>query len=221
MKMGTLFRLKPLLLKKWNKNMDRKIKFIFENYNFLAHEPFKISVSLAVIAFAFVLMLFGLDIYKHVSTSLGGFLIAINLVIAVVMVVYIAYMQDAAKKQNLKLVKGFNYRLSLQMSRFLQKELISPVDSSDYNYSAQSQIQKYNNRLRLLSFVAVFEREAYFIRLPKNIASRRDIEDLKEIANDIALDLDMRTSSFQPYINNQNLGLGYVSRGKYEVMRLA
>ena len=97
-----------------------------------------------------------------------------------------------------------------------------PVDSSDYNYSAQSQIQKYNNRLRLLSFVAVFEREAYiFIRLPKNIASRRDIEDLKEIANDIALDLDMRTSSFQPYINNQNLGLGYVSRGKYEVMRLA
>lgn len=202
--------------------MDRRAKFIFENYNFLASQPFKISVVLSVIALAIALIFIGIDLIENASQKIGYFLIIISTPLAILSLVYIAYMRENTKHIDPHFVKEFDYHQSLQMTRFVQKELEMPVDESKYNYSAKIKQQKKLNQIRLLSFVVVFQSEAYiFVRLPKNVITRRGMEDLNQIARDIALELDMRSSSFQPYINNTNLGLGYVSRGRYEVMRLA
>ena len=130
-------------------------------------------------------------------------------------------MQEVPKSYSNKVSGDFLYKRSLQLTRFVQKELVSQIDDSRFS-TAKTQIQKYNNEIRLLSFVVVFEREAYlFIRLPKNVSARRDLEELQEIADDIALELVLTKSSFQNFINHKSIGLGYVSRAKYKVMRLS
>ena len=136
-------------------------------------------------------------------------------------IIHIANMQEVPKAYSSKISGHFLYKRSLQLTRFVQKELVSQIDDSKFP-TARTQIQKYNNSIRLLSFVVVFEKESYlFIRLPKNVSARRDLRELDEIANDVALELNLTKSSFQDFINHQNLGLGYISRAKYKVMRLS
>ena len=202
-------------------NHDKKIVAIFDNFSFISKQPFEIGVCLGVAGFALLLGFIGFDLWQNSGSAIGITLLVLNLVIIVVSIVHIANMQEVPKTYSSKTSGDFLYRRSLQMTRFIQKELISQIDDSKFP-TARTQIQKYNNSIRLLSFVVVFEREAYlFIRLPKNVSARRNLEELQEIANDLALELGLTKSSFQDFMNNQNLGLGYISRSKYKVMRLS
>ena len=202
-------------------NHDKKIVAISDNLSFISKQPFEIGVCLGVAGFALLLGFIGFDLWQNSGSAIGITLLVLNLVIIVVSIVHIANMQEAPKSYSSKTSGDFLYRRSLQMTRFIQKELISQIDDSKFP-TAKTQIQKYNNEIRLLSFVVVFEREAYlFIRLPKNVSARRDLRELDEIANDLALELGLTRSSFQDFINHQNLGLGYISRSKYKVMRLS
>lgn len=202
-------------------NHDKKIVAIFDNFSFISKQPFEIGVCLGVAGFALLLGFIGFDLWQNSGSAIGITLLVLNLVIIVVSIVHIANMQEVPKTYSSKTSGDFLYRRSLQMTRFIQKELISQIDDSKFP-TARTQIQKYNNSIRLLSFVVVFEREAYlFIRLPKNVSARRNLEELQEIANDLALELGLTKSSFQDFMNNQNLGLGYISRAKYKVMRLS
>lgn len=202
-------------------NHDKKIVAIFDNFSFISKQPFEIGVCLGVAGFALLLGFIGFDLWQNSGSAIGITLLVLNLVIIVVSIVHIANMQEVPKTYSSKTSGDFLYRRSLQMTRFVQKELISQIDDSKFP-TARTQIQKYNNSIRLLSFVVVFEREAYlFIRLPKNVSARRNLEELQEIANDLALELGLTKSSFQDFMNNQNLGLGYISRSKYKVMRLS
>lgn len=202
-------------------NQNKKLQTIFDNFNFLAKQPFEIGVSLGIFIFALMLGLIGLDIWNNTGSRFSIFLLILNLVIIVIVIVHIANMKETVNIYNNGTSGQFLYKKSLQLTRFIQRELVFQIGDSKFP-TAKTQIQKYNNKIRLLSFVVVFENEAYlFIRLPKNVNARRDLEELDEIANDIALELNLTKSSFQDFINHQNLGLGYISRAKYKVMRLS
>lgn len=202
-------------------NQNKKIQTIFDNFSFISKQPFEIGVSLSIVGFALLLGLVGFDLWRNSGSVFGIFLLILNLVIVVGAIIHIANMQEVPKAYSSKISGHFLYKRSLQLTRFVQKELVSQIDDSKFP-TARTQIQKYNNSIRLLSFVVVFEKESYlFIRLPKNVSARRDLRELDEIANDIALELNLTKSSFQDFINHQNLGLGYISRAKYKVMRLS
>ncbi|MCI7715348.1 MAG: hypothetical protein MSL49_08660 [Lactobacillus johnsonii] len=202
-------------------NQNKKIQTIFDNFSFISKQPFEIGVSLSIVALGLLFGFFGFDLWRNSGSVFGIFLLILNLVIVVGAIIHIANMQEVPKAYSSKISGHFLYKRSLQLTRFVQKELVSQIDDSKFP-TARTQIQKYNNSIRLLSFVVVFEREAYlFIRLPKNVSARRDLEELQEIANDVALELNLTKSSFQDFINHQNLGLGYISRSKYKVMRLS
>lgn len=202
-------------------NHDKKIVAIFDNFSFISKQPFEIGVCLGVAGFALLLGFIGFDLWQNSGSAIGITLLVLNLVIIVVSIVHIANMQEVPKNYGSKTSGDFLYKRSLQLTRFIQRELISQIDDSKFS-TAKTQIQKYNNSIRFLSFVVVFENESYlFIRLPKNVSARRDIEELQEIADDLALELNLTKSSFQDFINCQNIGLGYVSRAKYKVMRLS
>lgn len=202
-------------------NQNKKIQTIFDNFSFISKQPFEIGVSLSIVGFALLLGLVGFDLWRNSGSVFGIFLLILNLVIVVGTIIHIANMQEVPKAYSSKISGHFLYKRSLQLTRFVQKELVSQIDDSKFP-TARTQIQKYNNSIRLLSFVVVFEKESYlFIRLPKNVSARRDLRELDEIANDVALELNLTKSSFQDFINHQNLGLGYISRAKYKVMRLS
>lgn len=202
-------------------NQNKKIQTIFDNFSFISKQPFEIGVSLSIVGFALLLGFVGFDLWQNSGSVFGIFLLILNLVIVVGAIIHIANMQEVPKAYSSKISGHFLYKRSLQLTRFVQKELVSQIDDSKFP-TARTQIQKYNNSIRLLSFVVVFEKESYlFIRLPKNVSARRDLRELDEIANDVALELNLTKSSFQDFINHQNLGLGYISRAKYKVMRLS
>ena len=170
-------------------NQDKKIQDIFDNFNFLGKQPFEISVSLGIVALALLFGFIGYDLWRNSGSVIGIILLILNLGIIVAAIIHIANMQEVPKSYSNKVSGDFLYKRSLQLTRFVQKELVSQIDDSRFS-TAKTQIQKYNNEIRLLSFVVVFEREAYlFIRLPKNVSARRDLEELQEIANDLALEL--------------------------------
>lgn len=202
-------------------NQNKKIQTIFDNFSFISKQPFEIGVSLSIVGFALLLGFVGFDLWRNSGSVFGIFLLILNLVIVVGAIIHIANMQEVPKAYSSKISGHFLYKRSLQLTRFVQKELVSQIDDSKFP-TARTQIQKYNNSIRLLSFVVVFEKDSYlFIRLPKNVSARRDLRELDEIANDVALELNLTKSSFQDFINHQNLGLGYISRAKYKVMRLS
>ena len=202
-------------------NQDKKIQAIFDNFNFISKQPFEIGVSLSIVGFALLLGFVGFDLWRNSGSVFGIFLLILNLVIVVGAIIHIANMREVPLAYSDKVSGQFLYKRSLQMTRYIQKELVFQIDDSKFA-TARTQIQKYNNSIRLLSFVVVFENESYlFIRLPKNVSARRDLRELDEIADDLALELGLTKSSFQDFINSENIGLGYVSRAKYKVMRLS
>lgn len=202
-------------------NQNKKIQTIFDNFSFISKQPFEIGVSLSIVGFALLLGFVGFDLWRNSGSVFGIFLLILNLVIVVGAIIHIANMREVPLAYSDKVSGQFLYKRSLQMTRYIQKELVFQIDDSKFA-TARTEIQKYNNAIRLLSFVAVFEHETYlFVRLPKNVNARRDLEELDEIADDLALELGLIKSSFQNFINCQNIGLGYVSRAKYKVMRLS
>lgn len=202
-------------------DQNKKIQAIFDSFNFIAKQPFEIGVCLVITGFALLFGFIGFDLWQNSGLGFGILLLILNLVIVVGAIIHIANMQEVPKAYSSKISGHFLYKRSLQLTRFVQKELVFQIDDSKFP-TARTQIQKYNNSIRLLSFVVVFQNDTYlFIRLPKNVSARRDLRELDEIADDLALELGLTKSSFQNFINCQNIGLGYVSRAKYKVMRLS
>lgn len=147
---------------------DKKIKAIFDDCNFIARQPFEISVCYSIIAFAIAFCLFGLDLGANVSSGLGMILVLVNLAIIVFVVFHLSNMEEEPTCYS-NIFGRFSHKKSFQSTRFLQKELVSQVDNPKFA-TAKSQGQKYNNSIRLLSFVAVFDREAYLLDFLKIIA---------------------------------------------------
>ena len=101
------------------------------------------------------------------------------------------------------------------MTRLLQKELVEIVAGSGML------TQKENNSLRLLSFVVVFNKNAFlFIRQSEKVENRKDHDLLMAVANDIADNLGLSISVLLPLNISTSIGLGHYHFQHYEVMQL-
>lgn len=196
--------------------MQKKYKDIFESYHYLATTPIKVDTALIVALFSLIFVVVGLDFCSHVFANFSSIIFIItNIIIFLGCFVYIANLRETPSSTSLVESKNFRYRLSLKMTRLLQKELIETIEGNEMYR------QKENNSLRLLSFVAVFENQAIlYIRQPKKVENRKDHDELLAVANDIAGNLGFSISSFQPLYIDKSIGLGHYYFERYDVMYL-
>lgn len=202
--------------------MNRNFKNIYEKYKYLATTPAKIDTALVVIVFNLVFVLAGIDFCLNVAISLlsVGFVI-INIAVAIGSVIYIANLRELPEFTNPGEREDFDFRMSLKMTRLLQKEVVESIESPEDNFHATNFRTKENNSLRLLSFVVVFRRNAYlFIRQSNKVVNRSDHDALLAVANDIADNLGLSISVLLPLNISTSIGLGHYHFQHYEVMQL-
>ncbi len=202
--------------------MNRNFKNIYEKYKYLATTPAKIDTALVVIVFNLFFVLAGIDFCLNVAISLlsVGFVI-INIAVAIGSVIYIANLRELPEFTNPGEREDFDFRMSLKMTRLLQKEVVESIESPEDNFHATNFRTKENNSLRLLSFVVVFRRNAYlFIRQSNKVVNRSDHDALLAVANDIADNLGLSISVLLPLNISTSIGLGHYHFQHYEVMQL-
>lgn len=202
--------------------MNRNFKNIYEKYKYLATTPAKIDTALVVIVFNLFFVLAGIDFCLNVAISLlsVGFVI-INIAVAIGSVIYIANLRELPEFTNPGEREDFDFRMSLKMTRLLQKEVVESIESPEDNFYATNFRTKENNSLRLLSFVVVFRRNAYlFIRQSNKVVNRSDHDALLAVANDIADNLGLSISVLLPLNISTSIGLGHYHFQHYEVMQL-
>lgn len=202
--------------------MNRNFKNIYEKYKYLATTPAKIDTALVVIVFNLVFVLAGIDFCLNVAISLlsVGFVI-INIAVAIGSVIYIANLRELPEFTNPGEREDFDFRMSLKMTRLLQKEVVESIESPEDNFHATNFRTKENSSLRLLSFVVVFRRNAYlFIRQSNKVVNRSDHDALLAVANDIADNLGLSISVLLPLNISTSIGLGHYHFQHYEVMQL-
>lgn len=194
------------------------LRQLYDQFNFLAHQPLKINTALFVDLVLIFLSIIELDARANgILTGFFGFCLILNVACVIASVVYIANLQD--KPTSLYDIK-FNYRRSLNSTRELQKLLVQNVDASNFA-TAHKQSQTNNNLVRYGSFALSFERYGYiFIRVPQKIDSRRDREVYDMIAEDISISLGMRRGVYQHLIVERSFGMGQIKLQHYLVMRL-
>ena len=202
--------------------MNRNFKNIYEKYKYLATTPAKIDTALVVIVFNLFFVLAGIDFCLNVAISLlsVGFVI-INIAVAIGSVIYIANLRELPEFTNPGEREDFDFRMSLKMTRLLQKEVVESIESPEDNFHATNFRTKENNSLRLLSFVVVFRRNAYlFIRQSNKVVNRSEHDALLAVANDIADNLGLSISSLIPLNVSTSIGLGHYRFQHFEVMQL-
>ena len=196
--------------------MNKKFKDIYIRYKYLATTPAKVDMALLIASFSLVFIIFGIDFCCQVSanTFSKGFVL-ISLIAFVSCFVYIAHLRETPDSMPFSEQGEFNFRRSLKMTRLIQNELVETVDGNKIQH------QKENNGLRLLSFVVVVNRNAYnFMRQPSKIEKRKDLDVLMEGAKDIADNLNLSVSSFQPLNVNRSIGLGHYYFQNFLAMEL-
>ncbi|MCC9272689.1 MAG: hypothetical protein K8V49_08825 [Lactobacillus gallinarum] len=195
------------------------LRKLYDQFEFMAHEPLKINIVLFSDAVLVVISIFELDcIINEILKDFFIFLLIINVAFVISSFIYIANLQD--KPCSLYDYK-FQYRRSLNSTRELQKVLVQNVDSIVFP-TARKQSQINNNLIRYESFVLVFERYGYiFIRQTQKIDSRREREVYDNAAEEISVSLGMRRSTFQNLVVERSWGLGQIKLEHFLVMRIS
>lgn len=212
----------------FNKNkFDENTEFrqIFNKYNFLAKTPLFIAVYLVVAIFGAGIAFFSWDFGKTVGwNAFIIFLLIVNMAIIIACICGIANIQQAPKYATQKELDSFIYRGehgSLDATRWLQRSLIQPIESSQYIESTATRNSKLNNALRIFAFVVVFKDKAYaFVRVSEKISSRRYKEEIQEAIDDIAEDLDLSATRIKKMRLTVKLSLGYSRKDTYYVSKL-
>ncbi|MGO5380382.1 hypothetical protein [Lactobacillus amylovorus] len=196
--------------------MDKKFKDIYRRYKYLATTPAKVDMALLVAFFSLVFVIFGIDFCNYAfANTLSISFVAINIIIFGSCFIYIAKLREEPDSMPFSEKGNFNFRKSLKMTRLLQKELVEIVAGSGML------TQKENNSLRLLSFVVVFNKNAFlFIRQSEKVENRKDHDLLMAVANDIADNLGLSISVLLPLNISTSIGLGHYHFQHYEVMQL-
>ena len=199
-------------------NEKQGLRQLWDQFNFIANEPFKINIALFIDAVLGSISLFEIDaVLNDIFKSFFVFCLIVNFILIVSSVIYIANLQD--KPSSLFDVK-FEYLRSLNSTRELQKILVQNVDSNRF-VTARTQAQFNNNLVRYESFVLSFERYGYiYIRMPQKVDSRRERAVFDEIADDISLSLGMRKTAFQSLVIEESFGFGQIKLKRYLVMRI-
>lgn len=181
-----------------------KYENLYDDFKFLALVPAKVATSLGILASILLLLIADIDFGQNSFVgwnvwSIGWAVLLI--VVGVIDVRYLANIQEYPRFYRKDYEEmGYDFGESKKLTRYLQRLLRSKVDASNYISSAKRQNQIENNLIRLGSFVICFRHSIYiFILRTGGIDGRRDINELNEIARELANFTNSRNSSFQQF----------------------
>lgn len=181
-----------------------RYKNLYNDFKFLALVPAKMITGWGVLATILLLLIAAIDFGQNSYTGWNVWSIGWSILLVILGIIDINLLTNIQKypkyyrKEYEQL--GYDFQESHKLTRYLQRLLRSKVDSSSYISSANRQNQIENNLIRLGSFVICFRQSIYiFILRTGGIDGRRDINDLNEIARELANFTNSRNSSFQQF----------------------
>ena len=202
-----------------------RYKNLYDDFRFLALVPAKIITGFGILATILFLLIAAIDFGQNSYTGWNVWSIGWAILLVILGIIDINLLTNIQKypkyyrKEYEQL--GYDFQESHKLTRYLQRLLRSKVDSSSYISSANRQNQIENNLIRLGSFVICFRQSIYiFILRTGGIDGRRDINDLNEIARELANFTNSRNSSFQQFTTEYKPPLGNRRLVNYIVQRL-
>lgn len=202
-----------------------RYKYLYDDFRFLALVPTKIITGFGILTTIFLLLIVDIDFGQNSYIGWNVWSISwavVLLILGLVDIKWLAKIQKYPKYYRREYEQlGYDFQESQKLTRYLQRLLRSKVDSSSYISSANRQNQIENNLIRLGSFVICFRQSIYiFILRTGGIDGRRDINDLNEIARELANFTNSRNSSFQQFTTEYKPPLGNRRLVNYIVQRL-
>lgn len=202
-----------------------RYKNLYNDFKFLALVPAKMITGWGVLATILLLLIAAIDFGQNSYAGWNVWSIGWSILLVILGIIDINLLTNIQKypkyyrKEYEQL--GYDFQESHKLTRYLQRLLRSKVDSSSYISSANRQNQIENNLIRLGSFVICFRQSIYiFILRTGGIDGRRDINDLNEIARELANFTNSRNSSFQEFTTEYKPPLGNRRLVNYIVQRL-
>lgn len=202
-----------------------RYKNLYNDFKFLALVPAKMITGWGVLATILLLLIAAIDFGQNSYAGWNVWSIGWSILLVILGIIDINLLTNIQKypkyyrKEYEQL--GYDFQESHKLTRYLQRLLRSKVDSSSYISSANRQNQIENNLIRLGSFVICFRQSIYiFILRTGGIDGRRDINDLNEIARELANFTNSRNSSFQQFTTEYKPPLGNRRLVNYIVQRL-
>lgn len=202
-----------------------RYKNLYNDFKFLALVPAKMITGWGVLVTILLLLIAAIDFGQNSYTGWNVWSIGWSILLVILGIIDINLLTNIQKypkyyrKEYEQL--GYDFQESHKLTRYLQRLLRSKVDSSSYISSANRQNQIENNLIRLGSFVICFRQSIYiFILRTGGIDGRRDINDLNEIARELANFTNSRNSSFQQFTTEYKPPLGNRRLVNYIVQRL-
>ena len=202
-----------------------RYKNLYNDFKFLALVPAKMITGWGILVTILLLLIAAIDFGQNSYTGWNVWSIGWSILLVILGIIDINLLTNIQKypkyyrKEYEQL--GYDFQESHKLTRYLQRLLRSKVDSSSYISSANRQNQIENNLIRLGSFVICFRQSIYiFILRTGGIDGRRDINDLNEIARELANFTNSRNSSFQQFTTEYKPPLGNRRLVNYIVQRL-
>lgn len=202
-----------------------RYKNLYNDFKFLALVPAKMITGWGVLVTILLLLIAAIDFGQNSYTGWNVWSIGWSILLVILGIIDINLLTNIQKypkyyrKEYEQL--GYDFQESHKLTRYLQRLLRSKVDSSSYISSANRQNQIENNLIRLGSFAICFRQSIYiFILRTGGIDGRRDINDLNEIARELANFTNSRNSSFQQFTTEYKPPLGNRRLVNYIVQRL-
>ena len=181
-----------------------RYKNLYDHFRFLALVPAKIITGFGILATILLLLIVAIDFGQNSYAGWNVLSISWTILLVILEIFDINWLAKIQKypkyyRQEYEQL-GYDFQESKKLTRYLQRLLRSKVDSSSYISSANRQNQIENNLIRLGSFIICFRQSIYiFILRTGGIDGRRDINELNEMAREIAKFTNSRNSSFQQF----------------------
>lgn len=181
-----------------------RYKNLYDHFRFLALVPAKMITGWGVLITILLLLIVAIDFGQNSYAGWNVLNISWTILLVILGIFdinWLAKIQKYPKYYRREYEQlGYDFQESNKLTRYLQRLLRSKVDSSSYISSANRQNQLENNLIRLGSFVICFRQSIYiFILQTGGIDGRRDINDLNEIARELANFTNSRNSSFEQF----------------------
>lgn len=181
-----------------------RYKNLYDDFRFLALVPAKMITGWGVLITILLLLIVAIDFGQNSYAGWNVLSISWTILLVILGIFDINWLAKIQKypkyyRQEYEQL-GYDFQESKKLTRYLQRLLRSKVDSSSYISSANRQNQIENNLIRLGSFIICFRQSIYiFILRTGGIDGRRDINELNEMAREIANFTNSRNSSFQQF----------------------
>lgn len=180
-----------------------RYKNLYNDFKFLALVPAKMITGWGVLVTILLLLIVDIDFGQNSYSGWNAWSVSwatLLIMMGIIDVECLTKIQKYPKYRRKYEQLGYDFQESNKLTRYLQRLLRSKVDSSSYISSAVRQNQLENNLIRFGSFVICFRQSIYiFILRTGGIDGRRDINELNEMAIELANFTNSRNSSFQQF----------------------